>query len=277
MLLKEKKRNHMTQRYNINNAGNCISLNIDSVIIIELEILYKQIICFFSHDLLLSFVHFQFHSENVRIMMPKLWKSIESNISRWFSLLAMYDETSEGQQREAFRDQDLPRVCNKSTANLLRELSRSTPSSPTTLQHAVSLEKCFSEPEFFQKQQELLSKREEQRRKEKADDRSVDESSVSSSSVCSTDESQPQRGTIVERSTENILREPSVKVPSLCKHANEVCVAFDTILYFSFISKETWSSFLSSNAMEIVKLLKNKLTKYRFTYQWINIKFLIIK
>ncbi|XP_032667490.1 uncharacterized protein LOC116842406 isoform X2 [Odontomachus brunneus] len=125
-------------------------------------------------------------------------------------------------QRRAFRDQDPPRICNKSTENLLRdelEFSRSTPSSPTTLQRAASLEKCFSEPEFFQKQRELLSKH-EQRTKEKSD-----EESVSSSPARDTrDDPDEQRGgaTAVARSAEDLLRELSVKVPSPYKRVNEV-------------------------------------------------------
>ncbi|XP_014481643.1 PREDICTED: uncharacterized protein LOC106748019 [Dinoponera quadriceps] len=129
-------------------------------------------------------------------------------------------EVSKGQRR-TFRDQDPPRICNKSTENLLRdelEFSRSTPSSPTTLQRAASLEKCFSEPEFFQKQRELLSKH-EQRTKERSD-----EDSVSSSPARGARDDLGECGgtTAVARSIEDLLRELSVKVPSPCKNMNEV-------------------------------------------------------
>lgn len=123
-------------------------------------------------------------------------------------------EVSKGQRR-AFRDRDPPRICNKSTENLLRdelEFSRSTPSSPTTLQRAASLEKCFSEPEFFQKQRELLSKHEQRTREEaRGDEEALDDPPAGSAEA-----------TAVARSTEDLLRELPVEVPSPCKHADEV-------------------------------------------------------
>ncbi|KAL6257581.1 hypothetical protein P5V15_011158 [Pogonomyrmex californicus] len=127
-------------------------------------------------------------------------------------------EVSKGQRR-TFRDQDPPRICNKSAENLLRdelEFSRSTPSSPTTLQRAASLEKCFSEPEFFQKQRELLSKH-EQRTKEKDGD--VEES-VAPASARGVDDD-PGSTADAARSTEDLPREPSDKVPSPCEQASE--------------------------------------------------------
>ncbi|GAB1862132.1 hypothetical protein CAJAP_03211 [Camponotus japonicus] len=127
-------------------------------------------------------------------------------------------EVSKGQRR-AFRDQDPPRICKKSAENLLRdelEFSRSTPNSPTTLQRAASLEKCFSEPEFFQKQRELLSKH-EQRAKEK----DSGEESVIFDSARGADDSESMAE--VARSTSgDLLRELSAKVPSPCKQTNEV-------------------------------------------------------
>ncbi|XP_018300816.1 uncharacterized protein [Mycetomoellerius zeteki] len=119
-------------------------------------------------------------------------------------------------QRRTFRDQDPPRICNKSAENLLRdelEFSRSTPSSPTTLQRAASLEKCFSEPEFFQKQRELLSKH-EQRSKEKDGD---GEESVTPGSARVDDDSGSTAASI-----EDLSKEFSAKVPSPCKQASEV-------------------------------------------------------
>jgi hypothetical protein len=121
-------------------------------------------------------------------------------------------------QRRTFRDQDPPRICNKSTENLLRdelEFSRSTPSSPTTLQRAASLEKCFSEPEFFQKQRELLSKH-EQRSREK------DGREENASSVLARDADDAPGSAAVVRSTEDLLREFAAKVPSPYKETYEV-------------------------------------------------------
>ncbi|XP_011055277.1 PREDICTED: uncharacterized protein LOC105146603 isoform X2 [Acromyrmex echinatior] len=117
-------------------------------------------------------------------------------------------------QRRTFRDQDPPRICNKSAENLLRdelEFSRSTPSSPTTLQRAASLEKCFSEPEFFQKQRELLSKHEQ---RSKDDD---GEESVIPGSARVDDDSGSTAASI-----KNLPKEFSAKVPSPCEQASEV-------------------------------------------------------
>ncbi|KYN23364.1 hypothetical protein ALC57_04238 [Trachymyrmex cornetzi] len=118
-------------------------------------------------------------------------------------------------QRRTFRDQDPPRICNKSAENLLRdelEFSRSTPSSPTTLQRAASLEKCFSEPEFFQKQRELLSKH-EQRSKD-----GDGEESVIPGSVRVDDDSGSTAASI-----EDLPKKFPAKVPSPCEQASEVC------------------------------------------------------
>ncbi|XP_018358779.1 PREDICTED: uncharacterized protein LOC108758369 isoform X2 [Trachymyrmex cornetzi] len=117
-------------------------------------------------------------------------------------------------QRRTFRDQDPPRICNKSAENLLRdelEFSRSTPSSPTTLQRAASLEKCFSEPEFFQKQRELLSKH-EQRSKD-----GDGEESVIPGSVRVDDDSGSTAASI-----EDLPKKFPAKVPSPCEQASEV-------------------------------------------------------
>jgi len=120
-------------------------------------------------------------------------------------------------QRRTFRDQDPPRICNKSAENLLRdelEFSRSTPSSPTTLQRAASLEKCFSEPEFFQKQRELFSKHEQRSRENDGDEGNA-------SSVLARANDAPGSAAVV-RSTEDLLREFAAKVPSPCKQTYEV-------------------------------------------------------
>ncbi|XP_029167725.1 uncharacterized protein LOC114938121 [Nylanderia fulva] len=130
-------------------------------------------------------------------------------------------EVSKGQRR-AFRDQDPPRICNKSAENLLRdelEFSRSTPSSPTTLQRAVSLEKCFSEPEFFQKQRELLSKHEQRTREKGSGD---EESVITSDFARDADDDSGRTAEIARNTSEDLFKELSAKVPSPCKQANEV-------------------------------------------------------
>ncbi|KAL6433187.1 hypothetical protein ACFW04_006426 [Cataglyphis niger] len=130
-------------------------------------------------------------------------------------------EVSKGQRR-AFRDRDPPRICNKSAENLLRdelEFSRSTPSSPTTLQRAASLEKCFSEPEFFQKQRELLSKH-EQRAREKGS--GGEESVITSDLARGADDDSGRMAEVARSTSGDLLRELSAKVPSPYKQVNEV-------------------------------------------------------
>lgn len=127
-------------------------------------------------------------------------------------------EVSKGQRR-TFRDQDPPRICNKSAENLLRdelEFSRSTPSSPTALQRAASLEKCFSEPEFFQKQRELLSKHEQRAKEENGGG-----GKESISPVRDTDDDDGSAADVT-KSSDDFLKELSAKVPSPSKQANEV-------------------------------------------------------
>ncbi|XP_066601015.1 uncharacterized protein [Prorops nasuta] len=107
-------------------------------------------------------------------------------------------------QRRTFRDQDPPRICNKSTENLLKDelaLSRSTPSSPTTLQRAISLEKCFSEPDFLESKVEV--------RKDGSTDEQIQDAE--------------ELTKVAEKIDERFFRELSAKVPSSCnKHAAEV-------------------------------------------------------
>lgn len=97
------------------------------------------------------------------------------------------------------------------------EFSRSTPSSPTTLQRAASLEKCFSEPEFFQKQRELLLKH-EQRAREKGSEEGV----ITSDPARGTDDGSGSMAEVARSTSDDLLRELSAKVPSPCKQANEV-------------------------------------------------------
>lgn len=63
-------------------------------------------------------------------------------------------ETPKGQRR-TFRDQDPPRITLMREELIKRdecEISKSTPNSPTAgASRCAALEKCLSEPEFFQK------------------------------------------------------------------------------------------------------------------------------
>ena len=85
-------------------------------------------------------------------------------------------------QRRTFRDQDPPRICERSTENLLKDafqVSRSTPNSPTTHHRASSLEKCFSDPEFFRKRRQQLQTPQEREEEESND--SVENTRISGS------------------------------------------------------------------------------------------------
>ena len=64
-------------------------------------------------------------------------------------------EVAKGQRR-TFRDQDPPRICQRSAGSLEDEVefSKSAPNSQETLQRAASLEKCFGETEFVVKDRE---------------------------------------------------------------------------------------------------------------------------
>ncbi|OAD58779.1 hypothetical protein WN48_10324 [Eufriesea mexicana] len=66
-------------------------------------------------------------------------------------------------QRRTFRDQDPPRICNRSNDNLKSELEfcNSTPNSPTILQRTSSFEKCFNETEYSEKDRENPKKEKE--------------------------------------------------------------------------------------------------------------------
>lgn len=131
-------------------------------------------------------------------------------------------------QRRTYRDQDPPRIRDKSTENLLKddfEMSRSTPNSPTTTQHrATSLEKCFSDPEFFRKQRLLLQRKREgdvfhsNSAAETTATGSRDRDSTSSSReyhACSEPDAESARS--------EFCREPIAKVPPTCGN-KEVCV-----------------------------------------------------
>ncbi|XP_078050953.1 uncharacterized protein LOC144477250 isoform X2 [Augochlora pura] len=64
-------------------------------------------------------------------------------------------------QRRTFRDQDPPRIFNRTGNNSLKEelgFSKSTPSSPTILQRASSFDKCSSEPEILEKDRQTGKK-----------------------------------------------------------------------------------------------------------------------
>lgn len=143
-------------------------------------------------------------------------------------------------QRRTFRDQDPPRICkrNDSLKNDL-ELSKSTPNSPTATilqpsSNLSSLEKCFSEPGFFEKDRE-------NREPEKGE--STDRESASFNRV--EDDSVKEAGT-VERtdtrsraSTENFFKELADKVPSSKRHDDGVSDT-NLSLYNSLLRLNIW-------------------------------------
>ncbi|XP_017798344.1 PREDICTED: uncharacterized protein LOC108579339 isoform X1 [Habropoda laboriosa] len=124
-------------------------------------------------------------------------------------------------QRRTFRDQDPPRICKRSNDNLKSDLefSKSTPNSPTILQRASSLEKCFSEPEFLEKDRQNW-------KKEKG--KLATQESTSCDSVRGSDDSVKAPETIEQpgfsnrTNSENLLKELSDKVPSSGRHNHEV-------------------------------------------------------
>lgn len=123
-------------------------------------------------------------------------------------------------QRRTFRDQDPPRIFDKSGNGLKAEVefSKSTPNSPTILQRGSSFEKCFSEPEILEKDRQA-------RKKEKGDS-STGRESASSDSV--RDDSGKGADTAGQpdlrsgTSAENFFKELSDKVPSSGRHEHEV-------------------------------------------------------
>lgn len=114
-------------------------------------------------------------------------------------------------QRRAFRDQDPPRIRDRSKENVKTELefSKSTPNLPIVTQGASSFEKCSSEPEFLKK------------------DLST-QGSTSSDSIRVLDnvkvvETVDQPDVPNRMSSEHFLKELADKVPSSGRHDNEVC------------------------------------------------------
>lgn len=142
--------------------------------------------------------------------------------------------------RKTFRDQDPPRIRERSTENLLKDafqLSRSTPNSPTALQRALSLEKCFSDPEFFRKhrQQQLQMPREKE---EEEKNSSVENTTVISGSRNrdSTSSSRENNACTEPEEVEN-CKELLFKVPLFCRSKN---VSFHIFFLLSFSEKDSF-------------------------------------
>ncbi|XP_034186724.2 uncharacterized protein LOC117607289 [Osmia lignaria lignaria] len=123
-------------------------------------------------------------------------------------------------QRRAFRDQDPPRIRDRSEENVKTEIefSKSTPNLPIVAQGASSFEKCSSEPEFLKKDRE-------NRKMERGDLSS--QGSTSTDSIRVSDnvkvvETVDQPDVPNRMSSEHFLKELADKVPSSGRHDNEV-------------------------------------------------------
>lgn len=122
-------------------------------------------------------------------------------------------------QRRAFRDQDPPRICNKSNENVKSELEfcESTATSPTILQRASSFERCFNESKH-------LEKGKQNQKKEKVN--SIKQESTWSDSIKDSKDSAKVSNELPAASnqtnSENLIKELSDKVPSNSHHDDEV-------------------------------------------------------
>lgn len=137
-------------------------------------------------------------------------------------------------QRRTFRDQDPPRICDKSNDNLKNELEfcETISNSPTILQRVSSFEKCFSESEYHEKDQQ-------NRKKEKANlitQESTSSDSIQDSNSCfKIPKTSEQPDFPNETNSENFIKELSDKVPSNSYHDNEVCYTFLNYLFLEFL------------------------------------------
>lgn len=135
-------------------------------------------------------------------------------------------------QRRTFRDQDPPRICDKSNDNLKNELEfcETISNSPTILQRVSSFEKCFSESEYHEKDQQ-------NRKKEKANlitQESTSSDSIQDSNSCfKIPKTSEQPDFPNETNSENLIKELSDKVPS--HHDNEVCYTFLNYFFLEFL------------------------------------------
>lgn len=91
-------------------------------------------------------------SVNNRVFVSENKKKCDKK-KAYIYLYIMWDMDGRSERR-AYRDQDPPRIRNKSTENLVNdelEISKSTPSSPTSFNRVgatLGFEKCRSDPEF---------------------------------------------------------------------------------------------------------------------------------
>ncbi|XP_071875262.1 uncharacterized protein [Bombus fervidus] len=122
-------------------------------------------------------------------------------------------------QRRTFRDQDPPRICNKSNENLKSELEfcESTAASPTILQRASSFEKCLNESKH-------LEKGKQNQKKEKVN--SIKQESTWSDSIKDSKDSAKVSNELPAASnqtnSENLIKKLSDEVPSNSHHDDEV-------------------------------------------------------
>lgn len=137
-------------------------------------------------------------------------------------------------QRRTFRDQDPPRICNKNNDNLKNELEfcETISNSPTILQRVSSFEKCFSESEYHEKDQQ-------NRKKEKANlitQESTSSDSIQDSNSCFKIPKTSEQPDFPNETTnsENFIKELSDKVPSNSRHDNEVCYTFLNYFFLEF-------------------------------------------
>lgn len=124
-------------------------------------------------------------------------------------------------QRRTFRDQDPPRICNRSNENLKSELEfcNSSPNSPTILQRTSSFEKCLSETECSEKDRENRKKeRENLITQESTSSDSIQEPNDSVKVSKTNDQSDSSNRT----NSENLVKELSDKVPSNDHHHDKV-------------------------------------------------------
>lgn len=133
-------------------------------------------------------------------------------------------EVAKGQRR-TFRDQDPPRICQRSADSLKDEVefSKSAPNSQGTPQRAASLEKCFGETEEF------VAKDRENRGRERGEPAGLESGSSDSARGGSAKGPDAAGQLDLQRrstATENFLKELADKVPSSARRDEVQCTLF---------------------------------------------------
>ncbi|XP_003700421.2 uncharacterized protein LOC100875591 [Megachile rotundata] len=123
-------------------------------------------------------------------------------------------------QRRTFRDQDPPRISDRSNDNLKTELefSKSTPNLPTIAQATSSFEKCSSEPEFLEKDR----KNENEQRGHSSMQESTWSDSNGDSGNTKVVENVNQLDIPIRTRSEHFLKELADRVPLSGRRGNEV-------------------------------------------------------